>query len=95
MNFERKEGIMDKIGYGLIGGGLWGETHARVISLHPFATLVAVCDVVEERAQQMAEKYGAKAYYTDYQEMLKNPDIQAVGIVTPDFAHCAPFIAAC
>lgn len=86
---------MDKIGYGLIGGGLWGETHAQLISSHPLATLVAVCDVVEERAQKIAEKYGARRYYTDLYEMLENPDIQAVGIVTPDFTHCEPFIAAC
>ena len=86
---------MEKIGYGVIGGGLWGETHARIISSHPFSTLVAVCDVVKERAQQIADKYGAKTYYTDFQEMLKHPDIQAVGIITPDFAHSEPFIAAC
>ena len=28
-------------------------------------------------------------------EMLENPDIQSVGIVTPDFTPCEPFIAAC
>ena len=86
---------MGKLGYGIIGGGLWGETHARIIAAHPLAELVAVCDLVEERAKQIAEKYGAKTYYSDVQDMLKNPDIHAVGIVTPDFAHCEPFIAAC
>ena len=86
---------MDKIGYGVIGGGLWGETHARIIATHPCATLVAVCDVVKERAQHIAAKYGAQTYYTDLHVMLQNPEIQAVGIVTPDFAHAEPFIAAC
>jgi predicted dehydrogenase len=86
---------MEKIGYGIIGGGLWGETHARIMASHPLAELVAVCDLVEERAKQIAEKYGAKAHYTDFQDMLSNPAIQAVGIVTPDFAHSEAFIAAC
>lgn len=86
---------MEKVGYGIIGGGLWGETHARIMAAHPQAQLVAVCDLVEDRARKIAETFGAQAYYTDFHEMLKHPDIQAVGIVTPDFAHCEPFIAAC
>ncbi|MBD3306239.1 gfo/Idh/MocA family oxidoreductase [candidate division KSB3 bacterium] len=86
---------METIGYGIIGGGLWGETHARIMASHPFAELIGVCDLREDRAKQISDQYGAKTYYTDYQEMLKEPDIQAVGIVTPDFAHCGPFVAAC
>ena len=86
---------MEKIGYGIIGSGLWGETHARIIAAHPFAELIAVCDLMPERARHIAEQYGAKTHYTDCEDMLKNPDIQAVGIVTPDFAHCEPFVAAC
>ncbi|MDK2896502.1 MAG: hypothetical protein PWP04_622 [Candidatus Atribacteria bacterium] len=86
---------MEKIGFGIIGAGLWGESHARIYSSHPLSQLVAVCDLNQERAHHIAQKYGASQYYTDYQEMLQNPDIKAVSIVTPDFAHREPFIAAC
>jgi len=40
--------------------------------------LVAVCDNLEERAKRAQEKYKAKEYYLDYNEMLKKADIEAV-----------------
>ncbi len=76
-----------KVGFGVIGTGIIGEEHALVYSRLPGSELVAVCDVNAERAKAMAEKYGARVYYTDYQELLRNPDIQAVSVATPDFAH--------
>ncbi len=78
---------VEKHGFGVIGTGIFGENHALVYSRLPEAELVAVCDINAERAEAVAEKYGARTYYTDYQELLKNPDIQAVSVATPDFAH--------
>ncbi|HOQ51737.1 MAG TPA: Gfo/Idh/MocA family oxidoreductase [Candidatus Atribacteria bacterium] len=86
---------MDKIGCGVIGAGTWGEAHARIFSSEPYSELIAVCDLVEEKARHLAQKYGAKRWYTDIEKLLKDPDIQAVGITTPDFAHREPFVAAC
>lgn len=77
----------EKNGFGVIGTGIFGENHALVYSRLPEAELVAICDIDVERAKAVAEKYGARTYYTDYQELLKNPDIQAVSVATPDFAH--------
>jgi len=78
---------MNKVGFGVIGTGLFGENHALAYSRLPDVELVAVCDVNGERAQAVAQKYGARACYTDYEELLKHSDIQAVSIATPDFAH--------
>ncbi len=78
---------MDKTGFGVVGTGIFGENHALVYSRLPEAELVAVCDVSAERARAIAEKYGARAWYTDYEQLLKHPDIQAVSVATPDFAH--------
>jgi predicted dehydrogenase len=86
---------MDKLNFGVIGAGLWGESHARVFSAHPKANLTAICDLDGKKAKNIADKYGASEVYTDYNQMLKNPAIDAVGITTPDFAHAGPFIAAC
>jgi len=69
---------------GLIGAGMWGETHARVYSENPQAKFVAVADIVEERAKTLAKKYGAQSYYKDYKDMLRNPEVEAVAIVVPD-----------
>jgi predicted dehydrogenase len=78
---------MDKVGFGVIGVGIFGENHALVYSQLPEAELVAVCDLNAERARAIAEKYGARAWYTDYEQLLKHQDIQAVSVATPDFAH--------
>ena len=84
---------MDKIGFGVIGAGLLGDLHAQVYHRLPGAELVAVADINGERARTVAGKYDAQPY-TDYVELLKHPDIQAVSIVTPDFAHRDPAVAA-
>ena len=86
--------IMRRVKFGLIGAGLWGEAHAYVYSSHHQSELVAVCDLREERAKEIAKKYGASHVYTDYNQMLHEADIEAVGVVTPDFAHRAPVVAA-
>jgi predicted dehydrogenase len=85
---------MDRVGFGVIGAGLFGENHALVYSRLPGVELVAVCDQNEERAREVAERYGARAHYTDYAQLLADPDIQAVSIATPDFAHTEIALAA-
>jgi len=78
---------MAKTGFGLIGTGLWGETHANVYSSYPEVEFKAVCDLREDRAKEIAKKYGAESSYTDYKKLLERDDIAAVSIATPDFAH--------
>ncbi len=85
---------MDQVGFGVIGVGIFGELHAMTYSRLPEARLVAVCDLNEQRAAEVARKYGAVAYTTDYHELLANPEIKAVSIATPDFAHRDIVIAA-
>ena len=77
----------------LIGAGLWGKGHAEIYATHPNAVLKAVCDAKTDRAREIAALYNANAY-DDYNEMLKKEDIDAVAVVTPDFAHAAPALAA-
>jgi predicted dehydrogenase len=83
-----------RVGMGVIGAGVWGNIHCTTYRAIPNATLVAVCDLVPEKAQAMAEKYGAKRWYTDYKQMLADPEIDAVAVVTPDFAHKQPVLDA-
>ncbi|MCK5156492.1 MAG: Gfo/Idh/MocA family oxidoreductase [Spirochaetales bacterium] len=77
----------------LIGAGTWGSAHAEIYSQHHLSEFVAVCDSSEEKAKKIAQKYGV-AYFTDYEEMFEKVACDAVGIVTPDFAHAKPIIAA-
>jgi len=82
------------IGFGIIGTGLWGNLHARVYRGDPRVRLVAVCDMDASRAKETAEENGADRWYSDYRELLSDPDIRAVSIVTPDFAHTEIAVAA-
>jgi predicted dehydrogenase len=56
---------MDRVGFGVIGAGLFGENHALVYSRLPGVELVAVCDQNEERAREVAARYGARASCTE------------------------------
>lgn len=85
---------MERVGFGVIGAGLFGENHALVYSRLPGVELVAVCDQNEARAQEVAERYGARAHYADYEKVLADPEIEAVSIATPDFAHAEIALAA-
>lgn len=80
-------------GFAVVGSGLWGSLHARVYSESDKARLVAVCDIDEARAHDLASRYGAEGY-TDLNKMLARADIDAVSIVTPDFAHTDIALAA-
>lgn len=58
--------------------------------------LVAVADVIEERAEAYAREFGAQRAYTDYREMLEKEDLDCVFVVTnydeegrPRFARIA------
>ena len=51
--------------------------------------LVATCDLIEDRAKEMARIWGAKAYYGSMDDMLANDDIEAVFILTSMASHAA------
>lgn len=65
----------------VIGVGFWGRNHARVFSELEEAELVAVCDVNEERAKDVARKFDVKAY-SNTGALLRRSDVEAVSICT-------------
>jgi inositol 2-dehydrogenase len=78
---------MSKVKVGVAGLGRIGKVHAEIIfSRLEKAELVAVMDIVGELARATAEKYKVKAY-TDYDAMLKDPEIDAVYVTTPTNLH--------
>ena len=54
---------------------------AAVHTVDPLAKLVAVCDVIKERADILAEKLKVRAYYS-LKDMLKNEDLDIVDVCT-------------
>ncbi|MBU7004854.1 MAG: Gfo/Idh/MocA family oxidoreductase [Theionarchaea archaeon] len=74
------------MGFGIVGGGVIGPTHAKGIDAASGAKLVAVCDVVEEAAKKFAADFGVPAY-TDLDQMLKRDDLDVLDVCTPSGLH--------
>jgi UDP-N-acetylglucosamine 3-dehydrogenase len=80
--------------YGVIGcGAIAQRRHIPECVANPDSKLVALADPVKERVEELAAKYGAKAY-TDYKEMLKGPDVDAVVVAGPNSLHASQSIDA-
>ena len=53
------------INFGIIGCGVISTSHAKAIEAATGAKLLAVCDIIEERAQKLAEEYNVPHYFKD------------------------------
>jgi len=78
---------LDKVRFGIIGCGVIGPWHARGITSTAEAELVAVCDVIEDKAKKLSSEFGNPKIYTDYKEMLASGDVDVVSICTPSGLH--------
>ena len=72
---------------GLVGMRGIGDTHAQAHKQDPLARLVAVCDVVRERADAAAAKYGAKAYYSLTDMLRQQPELDVIDITTGGYEN--------
>lgn len=78
--------MKDKFGFGIIGCGNVSTAHAAAINELTDARLIAVCDIIAERASALAEKYNCE-YYTDIEAILGREDIDIICICTPSGLH--------
>src|ERR1700752_389245 len=80
---------------GVIGCGARAHQHLQDIGSIPDVEVVAVCDAYTGRADRAKARTGGRAtIVTDYREILANPAIEAVFVVTPDHWHKAMTIEA-
>ena len=63
-----------------------GNTHANVYHENDLAELVAVCDLVKERADESAQRLGVKVYYS-VADLLENEELDAVSVATGGFEN--------
>ncbi len=75
--------------FAIVGVGTWGEVHARLYTESRDVELVAVCDHDLVKARKVGSHFGLSESqcFSDHKEMLAKVDIDAVAVVTPDFAH--------
>jgi UDP-N-acetylglucosamine 3-dehydrogenase len=85
---------MRTIKYGVIGLGFFGEIHAQVAASLPNVELRAVCTRTDRRRREIAKKLNVPQHYADYHDLLADPQIEAVSVVTHIDDHVAPAVAA-
>jgi len=85
--------ILGKVSLGLIGLGQMGKTHLASCLHLKNARLIAVSDV-SEKSLLTAKKAGVKHVFKDYNDLLKDPKIDAVIISLPTFLHAEASIKA-
>lgn len=81
------------INFGILGTGMASDFHAISVEKIENARLVAVCDTNRERAESFVKKHPARIY-ENYDEMLSDPEIDAVCVCTPSGYHASHVIAA-
>ena len=75
---------------GIIGcGGIANGKHMPALKTVKDVEMVAFCDIVKERAEEAAEKFGTAdaKVYEDYKELLKDESIDIVHVCTPNRSH--------
>jgi len=77
----------EKVRVGVVGVGGMGTGHCRSITEKvEEMELVAVADIVAERARQVGEEFGVR-HFPDYKELIHSGTVDAVVVATPHYFH--------
>jgi 2-hydroxy-4-carboxymuconate semialdehyde hemiacetal dehydrogenase len=71
----------------VVGLGAFGQKHLDALTQIPDAKILYVAHSKQDIADEFAAKYGAKRGFTDYAELLSQPDLDAVILCTPTQMH--------
>jgi UDP-N-acetylglucosamine 3-dehydrogenase len=82
-----------KVKWAVIGLGWFGEKHCEALAGLPNAELYALCTRTKSRLDEVAAKFGVQHIYTDYHELLANPEVEALSVTTMWDQHTAPALA--
>ena len=77
----------DRVRWGVIGLGWFGEVHADNLAEMPDIDLAGLCTRRPERLSEIADRLGIERRYTDYRELLDDDTIDAVSITTHVYDH--------
>ena len=86
---------MKKTRVAVIGcGTIANSAHIPSYMKNEKAEIVYFCDIIPERAEAAVEKYGCGKAVVDYHDVLKDPEVEAVSVCTPNNVH-APIAMDC
>jgi UDP-N-acetyl-2-amino-2-deoxyglucuronate dehydrogenase len=74
--------------FALVGCGRIAKRHSELLGLKQIegASLIAVCDIIKEKAKRIGEQFGIP-YYTDMDEMMQNEDVDVVSVLSESGYH--------
>ena len=89
--------MKETIHVGIIGtGGIAGGKHMPALAKIEGVEMTAFCDIEEAKAQAAARRFGTPMakVYADYRELLEDPAIDVIHVLTPNDSHAEITIAA-
>ena len=84
---------MEKARVGLIGLG-FGSEFIPIYQAHPKAEVAAICQRTKSRLDEIGDRFGIATRYTDFREVLTDPNVDFVHINSPIPDHAPQTIAA-
>ena len=99
---RRAEGDAPTLGIGMLGYAFMGKAHSNALKKLPYMMyppvaiprLVAIAGRNAEATAEAAKRYGYEKYYTDWRDLIADPDVQVFDNGGPNDAHAEPCIAA-
>ena len=82
------------VGVAVIGAGYWGPNLVRNIQATPQLRLTSLCDVNVARAEAVLGRYSTVRATGSLQEVLADPEVEAVAVATPAATHLEVALAA-
>lgn len=80
--------MLDKIRWGVIGAGnVFEYKSGPALYQTPNSELIAVMRTNAAKAEETAQRHGAKRWYTDAAALVADPDVNAVYIASPHYLH--------
>ena len=86
---------MIPINVAIVGCGRISDLHELGYRGRKDARILAVCDVKRSNAVEKAKAWGISRIYTDYQDVLDDPEIDMVELLVPHHLHCKMTVQAC
>lgn len=86
--------MSDTVKIGMIGVGQIGKHHVENYRNIPGAEIVAIADVNEAEARRVAQELGVKHVFTNFRDLLKMDEVQAVDVCLHNNLHAPVSIAA-
>jgi predicted dehydrogenase len=85
---------MSTVKVGIIGAGAIARNHARGVSGHPQAEVLAIADTSAERAETVAREFDIPRRYASAARLIRDGDLDAVTVAVPNKYHSAYAVSA-